>query len=84
MRLSRARAHLREEMVVTMESAFRWQKLQSNFTFRVVEAVKRIKIPPMPRVAGLPWGLSMAVGVVITVLSLNPHMCQWQNENAIL
>jgi len=73
-RLSRARARLKEEMITMMDPAFEGQKLPSGFTFHIVEAVKHIKIHPMPRVAGLPWGLSFAVGIIITVLSLNPHM----------
>ncbi len=74
MRLSRARAQLREEMTAMMDTAFEEQRLQANFTFRVVEAVKRIKINPMPRMAGVPLGLSLAVGIIITVLSINPNM----------
>jgi RNA polymerase sigma factor (sigma-70 family) len=74
MRLSRARAQLREEMADMMDTAFEGQRLPVGFTFRIVEAVKRIKIHPMPRMAGLPWGLSAAVGIVVTVMSLNPHM----------
>jgi RNA polymerase sigma factor (sigma-70 family) len=74
MRLSRARAQLREEMVAIMSTAFEGQKLQAGFTFRIVEAVSRIKIQPMPRSAGLPWGLSLAAGIIITVLSLSPYM----------
>jgi RNA polymerase sigma factor (sigma-70 family) len=73
-RLSRARSQLREEMVAMMDTAFEGQRLQASFTFRVVETVKRIKIHPMPRTAGLPWGLSLAAGIIVTVLSLNPHM----------
>ncbi len=73
-RLSRARAQLREEMVTMMDTAFEERRLPMGFTLRVVEAVKRIKIHPMPRVAGLPWGLSFAVGIIVTVLSLNPHV----------
>ncbi|MFC1712818.1 sigma-70 family RNA polymerase sigma factor [Candidatus Poribacteria bacterium] len=73
-RLSRARARLREEMITMMDTALEGQKLPSGFTFRIVEAVKHIKINPMPRMAGLPWGLSLAAGIIITVLSLNPHM----------
>ncbi len=73
-RLSRARVQLREEMVVTMDTAFEGQRLQASFTLRIVEAVRRIKINPMPRMAGLPWGLSLAMGIIITVLSLNPQM----------
>ena len=74
MRLSRARAQLKEEMIAMMDTAFEGQRLQAGFTFRIVEAVKRIKIRPMPRVTGLPWGLSLAAGIIITVLSLNPYM----------
>ncbi|MFC1713158.1 sigma-70 family RNA polymerase sigma factor [Candidatus Poribacteria bacterium] len=73
-RLSRARAQLREEMLAMMDTAFEEQRLQASFTLRVVEAVKRIKINPVPRMAGLPLGLSLAMGIIITVLSLNPHI----------
>ena len=74
MRLSRARARMKEEMVAMMGTTFEGNRLPIGFTFRIVETVKRIKINPMPRVAGLPWGLSFAVGIIIAVLSLNPHM----------
>jgi len=74
MRLSRARAQLKEEMVAMMDTAFEGQRLQASFTFRIVEAVRRIKVNPMPRAAGLPWGLSLAAGIIIAVLSLNPYM----------
>jgi RNA polymerase sigma factor (sigma-70 family) len=74
MRLSRARAQLKEEMIDTMDTAFEGQKLPVGFTFYIVEAVKRIKIHPMPRMAGLPWGLSLAAGIIMTAVSLNPHL----------
>ena len=73
-RLSRARSQLKEEMVTMTGAAFEGQRLPTGFTFRIVEAVKRIKINPMPRMAGLPWGLSAAVGIIVAVLSLNPQM----------
>jgi N-acetylneuraminic acid mutarotase len=73
-RLSRARSQLKEEMVAMIGTGFEGHRLQASFTFRVVEAVRRIKINPMPRVAGLPWGLSLAAGIIITVLGLNPHL----------
>jgi len=73
-RLSRARAQMKKEMVAMMDTAFEGQKLQASFTFRVVDAIKHVKINPMPRIAGLPWGLSVAMGIIIAVLSLNPHM----------
>jgi len=73
-RLSRARIQLREEMVATMDTAFEGQRLPVTFTFRIVEAIKHIKVNPMPLMAGVPWGLSLAVGIIIAVLSLNPHL----------
>jgi RNA polymerase sigma factor (sigma-70 family) len=73
-RLSRARAQLREEMLAVMDTAYEGQKLQATFTFRVVEVVKRIKIPPMPRATTLPWGLSLAAGIIMAILSFNPHL----------
>ena len=73
-RLSRGRARLKEEMITMMETAFEEQRLATGFTFRIVEAVKRIKINPMPRTAGIPLGLSLAMGIIITVLSLNPQI----------
>ena len=73
-RLSRARSQLREEMVDMMGETLKQQRLQANFTFRVVEAVKRVKINPAPRLKALPWGISAAAGVIFTILSLNPHL----------
>jgi RNA polymerase sigma factor (sigma-70 family) len=73
-RLSRARAQLREELADMMGATFEEQKLPAGFTFRVVEAVKQIKINPMPRATALPWGLSLAAGIVLAVLNFNPHL----------
>lgn len=73
-RLSRARAQLKEEIIPMMDTAFEGQSLPAGFTFHIVELVKPMKIRPIPRIAGLSWGLSLAVGLVITVLSLNSHM----------
>jgi len=73
-RLTRARSQLKEEMVVMMSTTFEEQKLQVSFTFRIVEAVKRIKIQSIPRTAGLPWGLSLATGIIIAVLGISPHV----------
>ncbi len=73
-RLNRGRARLREEMLAMMDTAFEGRKLPIGFTFHIVEAIKRIKIHPMPRLASLPWGLSLAAGIIVTLLSLNPHL----------
>jgi len=74
MRLSRARAQLKEEMLAMMGTVFEGQKLQATFTFRIVEAVKRIKIHPTPRTTSLPWGISLATGIIIAVLSIGSHL----------
>ena len=74
MRLSRAREQLKEEMTAMMGTAFEGQRLQASFTFRIVEIVKRLRIQPTPRTAGLPWGLSLAAGIIITVMSVGTHL----------
>jgi hypothetical protein len=73
-RLGRARSRLKKEMHSMMSTEFEDRKLQATFTFRIVEAVKRIKIHPMPRTTGIPWGFSLAVGIIAAVLSLSPHL----------
>ncbi|MFC1713654.1 sigma-70 family RNA polymerase sigma factor [Candidatus Poribacteria bacterium] len=73
-RLGRARSKLKKEMLAMMSTTFEGQKLKATFTFRIVEAVKRIKIQPTPRTGGLPWGLSLATGIIFTVLSLSPYL----------
>lgn len=74
MRLTRARAQLRKEMVAMMDMAFEGQQLQANFTFRVMEVVRNIRINPIPRVTGISWGLSLAVGIFIAIIGLNPEI----------
>ena len=72
-RLSRARAQLKEGMIAMINTDFERQKLQASFTLRIVDAVKRIRIQPMPRTTGLPWGLSLATGIIFTILSFSPQ-----------
>jgi len=78
-RLSRGRTQLKEEVVAMMSETFGQQKLQASFTFRIIEAVKRIKINPVSTMKGLPWGLSLAAGIIITVMSLNPTLISFNN-----
>jgi RNA polymerase sigma factor (sigma-70 family) len=73
-RLSRARTQLREEMVAMMDTAFDEQRLRASFTFRILEMVKQIKPQPVPRMTILPWGVSLATGVMILVMGLSPHL----------
>ena len=74
MRLRKARSLLKEEILAMMSTEYEQQRLQARFTFRIIEAVKRMRIHPTPRTAGLPWGLSLATGIAITILSLSPHL----------
>jgi len=71
--LSRARAKLKQEMIDNMNITFEQQGLQPGFTFRIVEIVKQIKIHPAPRGPGLPFGLSAAAGVVLSVLMFTTY-----------
>lgn len=73
-RLARARSQLKEGILAMMTRTFERQRLQSSFTFRIVESIKRIKIHPVPRTAGLPWGLSLATGIIVATLTLSPHL----------
>ena len=73
-RLREARTQLKEGMFAMMSKSYEQHELPATFTFRIVEAVKRIKINPMPRMAGVPWGLSLAAGIIITILNLNPQI----------
>jgi len=81
-RLSRARRQLKEEMIAIMDTAFEGQKLQASFTFRIVEAIKWVKVHPTPRMTELPWGLSLAAGLTIVVISLSSYLSMSHNMDA--
>ena len=84
-RLSRARAKLKKEMLDMMSNTYDQQKLQPGFTFRIVEMVKYIKIKPAPRSTPLlPFGLSAATGIVLTVLMFSPHLISLTPLGALL
>ncbi|MEK7398140.1 MAG: sigma-70 family RNA polymerase sigma factor [Candidatus Poribacteria bacterium] len=74
MRMSRAREQLKEEIIAMMGTAFEGQKLRVGFTFRVVEAIKRVKIQPISPTKGLPWGLSLGAGLIFSILMLGQHI----------
>jgi len=83
-RLSRARLALKEGMLAMMNETFEQQKLQASFTFRIVEAARRIKIHPMPRMTGLPWGLSLATGLFLAALGLSPRLSLFNLTEAVI
>jgi RNA polymerase sigma factor (sigma-70 family) len=72
-RLSRARSLLRKEMLDMMSETFEQNRLKAGFTFRIVEMVKGIRLNPISPKA-LPWGLSLATGIIIAVLSIGTHL----------
>jgi N-acetylneuraminic acid mutarotase len=65
---------LKGELVDMMGESFKQRRLDAIFTFRIVELVKRIKIEPTPSLRGLPWGLSLATGILITLFSININL----------
>ncbi len=73
-RLYAARARLKEEMLAMMKTTFEERQLPVGFTLRIVETVKRIRIHPLPGNPGMPWGLSIATGIIIAVLSMGSHL----------
>lgn len=76
MRLSRARLQLKEDMLAMMRVTFEQQRLPVTFTFRIIEAIRRIKIQPTSTMKNLPWGLSIATGLIIAIMSFNPNLGQ--------
>jgi RNA polymerase sigma factor (sigma-70 family) len=73
-RLSRARMQLKEEIIAMMSEAFSQRRLSAKFTFNIVEMIKKIKIHPPSTIKGMPWGLSLATGIIIAIMSLNPYV----------
>ncbi|MFC1719006.1 kelch repeat-containing protein, partial [Candidatus Poribacteria bacterium] len=73
-RLKEARIRLKEEMVTMMSATYEQHSLLANFTFRIVEMVKRIRIHAMPKSTGLPWGLSLAAGIMIAAMTFGSQM----------
>jgi RNA polymerase sigma factor (sigma-70 family) len=73
-RLSRARSMLKEEVLAMMNVAYDQQKLTAKFTFNIMETIKKLKIHPITQSKGLPWGLSLATGIIIAIMSINPGL----------
>lgn len=76
MRLSRARAKLRKEMLTMMRTSFDGQKLHSGFTLNIVEMIRRTHIQPNPQVPVIPIGIA-AIGILtLSMLFLTPPFNQ--------
>lgn len=54
-----------------MSTTFDEVRLQPSFTFRIVEAIRRTKIQAPPSKLTLPFGVSVAAGVLVLLLSLS-------------
>jgi len=81
-RLSRARSLLRKEMLDMMSETFEQQKLHAGFTFRIVEIVKGVRLNPIsPKT--LPWGLSLATGIIVAFLSIGTHLNLINNNGSL-
>ncbi len=63
MRLNRARAKLRKEMLTMMHTSFDGQKLHSGFTLNIVEMIRRTHIQPNPQAPVIPIGIA-AIGIL--------------------
>jgi len=73
-RLTRARAQLKEDIVKMIGASFESKRLGSSFTFRIVEAVKRINPNPVSVTKGVPWGITLATGIIMAFLSIGIHI----------
>jgi RNA polymerase sigma factor (sigma-70 family) len=67
-RLSRGRTLLKNEILESATSTLESKKLKADFTFEIVESVKRINITPKP--FGLPWGLSLVSFATIAIFGI--------------
>ena len=77
--LSRSREQLREDMLNTVKTTFEHQKLKASFTFRIVEQVKNVRIEPISRINGLPYGISLSIGVIFTIMSFGQNTTSFKS-----
>ena len=73
-RLMRARTKLKEELIAMIDTTFAEKKLQSGFTFRIVEAIKSTKVQPISTKPLLPFIGSATVGIVLTFMLFNQFL----------
>ena len=73
-RLMRARTKLKEELISMINTTFAGEKLQSDFTFRIVEAIKSTKVQPISTKPLLPFIGSATVGIVLTFMLFNQFL----------
>jgi RNA polymerase sigma factor (sigma-70 family) len=81
-RLSEAKLQIKEEMLAMMSETYKQHKLPVGFTFRIAEIVRRIKINPISTTKSLPWGLSLATGIIFTIMSFSPNFLPFKDIGA--
>ena len=70
MRLNRARAKLRKEMLAMMNTGFEQQKLNPAFTLNIVEVIQRTRIQSNPQTPAVPIGIAAASLLTLSMLCL--------------
>ncbi len=70
MRLNRARAKLRKEMLAMMNTSFEQQKLHPAFTLNIVEVIQRTRIQSNPQTPAVPIGIAAATLLTLSMLCL--------------
>lgn len=70
MRLNRARAKLKKEMLTMMDTSFEQQKLHPAFTLNIVEAIQRTRIQSSPQTPAVPIGIAAVSLLTLSMLFL--------------
>ena len=68
MRLNRARAKLKKEMLTMMDTSFEQQKLHPAFTLYIVEAIQRTRIQSSPQTPAVPIGIAAVSLLTLSML----------------
>lgn len=70
MRLNRARAKLKKEMLTMMDTSFEQRKLHPAFTLNIVEAIQRTRIQSSPQTPAVPIGIAAVSLLTLSMLFL--------------
>ena len=70
MRLNRARAKLRKEMLTMMNNSFEQQKLHPAFTLNIVEVIQRTRIQSNPQAPAVPIAIAAVSLLTLSMLCL--------------
>ena len=70
MRLNRARAKLKKEMLTMMDTSFDQRKLHPAFTLNIVEAIQRTRIQSSPQTPAVPIGIAAVSLLTLSMLFL--------------